>query len=69
MAFTQQDLDAINKAIARGERVIQYADRRVEYRNISELIAARNLAISDLSVQAGHAKTRQHRMFHAGKGI
>jgi hypothetical protein len=69
MAFTQQDLDAINKAIARGERVIQYADRRVEYRNISELIAARNLAISDLSSQNGRAKPRQHRLFHAGKGI
>ena len=42
MAWTQADLDAIDRAIAAGEKVVQYADRRVEYRSIQELLAARN---------------------------
>lgn len=40
MAFTQTDLDAIRTAIARGERVVQFADRSVTYRSMDELLAA-----------------------------
>lgn len=40
MAFTQSDLDAIRSAIAKGEKMVRFQDRSVEYRSIDELIAA-----------------------------
>lgn len=40
MAFSQADLDAIRTAIARGERVVQFADRSVTYRSMTELLEA-----------------------------
>lgn len=40
MAFTQSDLDAVRTAIARGERVVQFADRSVTYRSMEELLSA-----------------------------
>ncbi|MOA51790.1 hypothetical protein D3C78_1749800 [compost metagenome] len=69
MAFTQTQLDAIEKALARGERVVQYADRRVEYRSVAELIELRNTIKRDLAQQNGQPRSRSHRLYHAGKGI
>ncbi|MEQ6290524.1 phage head-tail joining protein [Vogesella sp. GCM10023246] len=69
MAFTQTQLDAIEKALARGERVVQYADRRVEYRSVAELIELRNTIQRDLAQQNGQLRKRSHRLYHAGKGI
>lgn len=43
MAFTQDDLAAVQAAIARGERSVQYADRVVTYRSIAELEEAARL--------------------------
>lgn len=40
VAFTQADLDAIQAAIAKGERSVQYADRSVTFRSMDELLQA-----------------------------
>ena len=37
MAFTDSDLAAIRAAIAKGELMVQFADRSVRYRDIGEL--------------------------------
>lgn len=42
MAYTTTDLEAIERAIATGARIVEYADRKVEYRSIGELIRARD---------------------------
>lgn len=49
MAFTSDDLDAIERAIATGELEVEYADRRVRYRSMEELIKARDLILNKLS--------------------
>jgi hypothetical protein len=41
MAWTGSDLAAIEAAIARGEKSVQFADRLVSYRSIEELLQAR----------------------------
>jgi hypothetical protein len=47
---TQADIDAIDRAIATGERKVRFADgREVEYRAISDLIAARGLLSVNIS--------------------
>ena len=42
MAFTQDDLDVINEAIATGELEVQFADgKRVRYRSVEQLMKSK----------------------------
>ena len=52
MAFTQSDLDALDRAIASGELTIRQGDRVVTYRSISELQAARTLVAKAVTAAA-----------------
>lgn len=36
-SWTQADLNALEAAIATGARVVQYADKRVEHRDLAEM--------------------------------
>ena len=67
MAYTKQDLEHIQSAIAKGELEVQYADRRVKYRSIAELREARTEIIRDLSGAAGRSTI--FRLRYAGKGV
>jgi len=49
MAFTKEDLDAINAAIASGEQMIASGDRKVDYRPIEELKEAKAHILENLS--------------------
>jgi hypothetical protein len=49
MAFTESDLAAIDRAIATGERQVQFADRAVTYRSITELLEARAVIAAQLA--------------------
>lgn len=53
MAFTSQDLAAIDAAIASGELSIRSADGKlVTYRSVDELMKARGLVVQSLAAQA-----------------
>ena len=65
MSFTQKHLDAVESAIARGEKTVRYADRTVEYRTVDELLQARDRIRSSM---AG-PRSRVIRLSHAGKGL
>ena len=52
MAWTQSDLDAIDKAIASGEVTVHFGDRSVTYRSLDELLKIRALIKDDLQSQA-----------------
>lgn len=69
MAYTQKDLDAINKAIAGSQLEVQYADKRVRYRSLDELERARRIIQGDLDRQASRTRSRIIRLRHAGKGV
>jgi hypothetical protein len=43
MAWTQTDLDSIERAIASGTTRVRYKDREVQYNSLAELITIRNL--------------------------
>ena len=58
MAWTQSDLDAIDRAIASGELTVHFADRSVTYRSLDELLKIRALIKDDLQSQAGTAPER-----------
>ena len=57
MSFDQTDLDKINDALVRGERVVQFADRKVEYRSVSEMMRVRDMLLKNI-----HSSARQFRV-------
>lgn len=69
MAITQQDIDKIDRAIAKGESVVRFADRTVEYRSVDELIKAKNVMLAELSKATHPRRSRVTRIYHAGKGF
>lgn len=58
MAWTQQQLDAIEAAIASGELTVRFGDRTVTYRSMDELLRARAVVKESLSVASGTAVDR-----------
>ena len=68
MPFTQKHLDAVEAAIARGEKVVRYTDRTVEYRTVDELLKAREEIRTSLISAAG-PRSRVVRLYHGGKGL
>lgn len=69
MAITQQDIDRLDAAIARGEHVVRFADRTVEYRSVDELIKARNNLRTEMSKATNPRRSRVARIFRADKGV
>ena len=52
MAYTQADLDALQAALAKGEKRVTFGDKTVEYRSVEELQAAIRQVKRDLFEQA-----------------
>ena len=40
MAYTQSQLDALEAALAKGERRVSFGDKTIEYRTVEELATA-----------------------------
>lgn len=68
MSFTQKHLEAVEAAIARGEKTVRYTDRTVEYRTVDELLKARE-EIRQSLLSSAAPRSRVIRLYHAGKGI
>jgi len=56
MAFTPQDLAAIDSAIASGELTIRANGREVTYRSLSDLLQARTLIANAIAAQTNPAR-------------
>lgn len=69
MAFAQEDIERLEQAIAKGERIVRFADRSIEYRSIKELIEARDRMLTERSNQQPPQRSRLTRLYHAGKGL
>jgi hypothetical protein len=52
MAYTQADLEALQAALAKGEKRVSLGDKTVEYRSVEELQAAIRQVKRDLFEQA-----------------
>ncbi|MEG9622070.1 phage head-tail joining protein [Pseudomonas guariconensis] len=68
MAYTPAQLAAVERAIARGERIVRYSDRTVEYRSVDELLKVRDQIRTELAQAAG-PRSRVVRLYHGGKGL
>lgn len=70
---TQADIDALNAAIASGEKQVALGAQQVTYRSIAELITARNDLQAQLDAQnsaelAVTRKSRVTRLHQSGRG-
>lgn len=64
MAWTQNDLIALEQAIATGARKVKYSDKEVEYRSLDEMYQILN----DMKQELGVGKPRRRYAEHS-KGI
>lgn len=62
LPYTQEQLQALRNALARGERRVDFGDRSVEYRSIDELRAAIREVEAARSQANGGTRTRQVRI-------
>lgn len=74
MPVSQLDIDALNAALAGGERVVRTADgKMVEYRSVAEIIRARDDLVSQKAAEealaAGKPRPRQTRLVQGGRGF
>lgn len=64
MAFTQDELDALNTSIARGAREVEYDGQRVRYNSLDEMLRLRSIMERDLATRK---ETR--RVFSTSNGM
>jgi hypothetical protein len=69
VAWTQVNLDALDAAIAKGEKRVSFGDRTVEYRSLDEMLRARGVIQAELDNAAVVERPRQRLAYHAGKGL
>lgn len=59
MAFSAEDLDALEDAIATGALEVEYEDRKVRYRSLNEMLRARDLVRKKLGLIDGSFHDRR----------
>lgn len=57
MAFTQSQLDAIERAIVSGSRRVKFEDREVEFKSTTELLRIRDLIQRELGITSDAGRT------------
>lgn len=71
MAVTQQDIDNLNAAIAKGVRSVTIGGQTVIYSTSESLIKARNdlqAQLNALNAQTAPRRSKQTRAYYAGRG-
>ncbi|MGH8431641.1 MAG: phage head-tail joining protein [Solimonas sp.] len=68
MPVTQSDIDALNAAIASGERRVTLGSQSITYATIGELIQARDDMKRQLIAQEPTAPRRRTLMYYGGRG-
>ncbi|MTI13353.1 phage head-tail joining protein [Sansalvadorimonas verongulae] len=63
MAFTQQQLNALEDAIAMGTLEVEYGDKKVKYRSLGEMMRIRDMMRMDIE------KPQRARVAHFSKGL
>jgi hypothetical protein len=62
MTYTAADLEALQQALATGERRVTFADKTVEYRSVAELREAIRIVAAALLRDQGTTPARQVRV-------
>jgi len=69
MAYTQADLDSLDKAIASGALSLELAGRKITYRSVESLLAARAHVAAELARASASRRGSSYRFrFRTGRG-
>ena len=68
MAYSQADLDRLDRAIASQQLEVQMDGRRVRYRDMNELLAARNHVAQQLAAAANPGPATRRFRFTTYRG-
>lgn len=68
MAYTQQDLQTLERAIAAGVQQVRYGDRVVTYQSLDAMRAARIDIANELGITLRPPRRRVFRTFVSGNG-
>ncbi len=68
MAYTQDQVDRLQAAIAEGAVRVRYADREVTYRDLEEMRQTLGMMKADLAGAAGRPRRRRI-LFRTSKGF
>ncbi len=68
MAVSQADIDALNAALASGEKIVRIGDKWVEYRSPEAIIVARNDLQKQLADATGTSRPRVVYHTQSGRG-
>ena len=69
MAYSQADLDSLDKAIASGALSLELAGRRITYRSVDQLLAARAHVAGELAKANAPRRGSAYRFrFTTGRG-
>ncbi len=68
MAWTTAERDALKTAIAKGEKEVAFADRRVTYRSLDEMVTALAMIETELAESTTPARPRQYGAY-SSKGL
>lgn len=60
MAWTQNDLIVLEKAIASGATRVKYSDKEVEYRSLSEMMTIRDNIRTELGLNGTNKNPGRH---------
>ncbi|MGF6694765.1 hypothetical protein M2318_004854 [Metapseudomonas resinovorans] len=66
MAYTLEQYEALQAAIAGGELSVRYADRSVTYRSVDEMLRILRLMKEELGLNANNAGGRRYASFSKG---
>jgi len=66
MAFTIEQYQALQEAIAEGALSVRYADKSVTYRSLDEMIRILKLMANDLGLDANNGGGRRFTSFSKG---
>lgn len=67
MAWVQSDLDAIEKAIAKGVRKVKYKDYEAEYNSLDQMLRVRSMIREHLG--QGTSTDEKYTQFITSKGL
>lgn len=68
MAVTQADIDALNAAIASGERQVAIGGQSITYQTVDSLIKARDDMVLQLARAQAKTPPRRKLLYYAGRG-
>lgn len=69
MAFTQTQYDALVNAIAQGVLTVEYADKKVTYRSLADMMALKNTMANELGLNGNNSSTNGRKFADFSKGL